>query len=278
MKADAINMKQKSGMVKIWSLFTGFLVLFVLNLFANTGDNPTANIWLVLAVCVTILSVVMLIKNKLPEKKQILISLLFGLSLFAAYTITFKTIGFSSVQVPVVTIVCALASFSVFNTYRDKAIKLLKSGSLKSVCLSISIGAAVGIIWGIANLFLGGNPGDIKITPAAFLMALSPGIYEEIAFRGLLFAVCLYFFKGSLDTKSKQFTCWFMMIIPHVMIHTPGIFITNGVINGIVSIIMLTVLFGLPFAFLQRKRDLTSAMIAHGVLVAIRFCVYGINV
>jgi len=34
------------------------------------------------------------------------------------------------------------------------------------------------------------------------------------------------------------------------------------------SIVILTVLFGFPFAFLQRKCDLTSAMIAHGTVMA----------
>lgn len=38
---------------------------------------------------------------------------------------------------------------------------------------------------------------------------------------------------------------------------------------------ILSQLFGLPFAILQRKRDLTSAMIAHGVVDVIRFCFLG---
>ena len=67
-----------------------------------------------------------------------------------------------------------------------------------------------------------------------------------------------------------------MMVIPHVLIHMPDMFIENGLINGIIGIVMLTILFGLPFAFLQRKWDLTSAMIAHGIVIAIRFSAFGI--
>lgn len=33
---------------------------------------------------------------------------------------------------------------------------------------------------------------------------------------------------------------------------------------------------GLPFAILQRKRDITSAMISHGLVDAVRFTLMGI--
>ena len=38
----------------------------------------------------------------------------------------------------------------------------------------------------------------------------------------------------------------------------------------------LCVLFGLPFALLQRKRDITTAMISHGIVDAVRFTLLGI--
>jgi hypothetical protein len=273
-------LKRNGGLIKIWSLFTFFIGLFILHIFAqfHIGNNATLSAWLTLAFCVSILSIVMLVKNKLPKKKQVLISLLFGIILFLAYTVPYQRVSFSSVQVPLVTVLCALASFSIFNTYDGKAIKLLRNTSLKSICLSIGIGIVVGIVWGIGNLFLSIDEPNLHITLYPFLLALSPGIYEEIAFRALIFAVCLYFMKGEITTRKQQFTCWFMMIIPHVLVHTPDMFINSGLITGIVSTIILTVLFGLPFAFLQRKWDLTSAMIAHGVVMAIRFCMHGIPV
>lgn len=41
---------------------------------------------------------------------------------------------------------------------------------------------------------------------------------------------------------------------------------------------MLGALFGLPFALLQRKRDLTSAMVSHGFVDAVRFTLFGLGV
>ena len=67
-----------------------------------------------------------------------------------------------------------------------------------------------------------------------------------------------------------------MMIIPHVLIHTPDALLTYGVVSWIINIIMLTLIFGLPFAVLQRKRDLASAMTAHGIVDVIRFAFTGL--
>jgi membrane protease YdiL (CAAX protease family) len=132
------------------------------------------------------------------------------------------------------------------------------------------------VVLGIVNLLLSSETPNLNINISCFLTALSPAIFEEIAFRTFIYALCLSMLKGEIKTKNENFTCYFMMVIPHVMIHTPEQFIKYGLISGIFSIIILTLLFGLPFAFLQKKRDITSAMIAHGVVDIIRFSFLGL--
>ena len=61
-------------------------------------------------------------------------------------------------------------------------------------------------------------------------------------------------------------TMYFMMIVPHTVIHG----------YGLIPTLILCVLFGLPFALLQRKRDIASAMISHGIVDAVRFTLTGI--
>ncbi|MNI82817.1 hypothetical protein D3C73_1395710 [compost metagenome] len=61
-----------------------------------------------------------------------------------------------------------------------------------------------------------------------------------------------------------------------MLIHTPNAFIEKGVVGGVVSVILYVVIFGLPFAWLQKKRDVTSAMIAHGTVDCIRFLLFGL--
>ena len=63
--------------------------------------------------------------------------------------------------------------------------------------------------------------------------------------------------------------------MPHVLIHVPEAFAQGGVVGGLVSTAIYVLLFGLPFALLQRKRDLLSAMVAHGTVDFIRFCLMG---
>ncbi len=264
--------KQKHGLKIIWGLFALFTVLFIFNFMIKTSISPTSMMWLALSCCVTILSIAMLVKNRLPNKKQILISIILGLLMFVAY----QGISFSSVQTCIVTFLCAMASFSIFNQHEHNKITLLKNKSFYSVSASIMIGMICGIVLGVINILLSGESPSLNITLSCFLTALSPAIYEEIAFRAFLYAICLYFLNGTINSKKEKFTCWFMMIIPHVMIHTPESFISGGLISGIMNIIILSPLFGLPFALLQRKRDLTSAMIAHGVVDVIRFCFLGL--
>lgn len=57
-----------------------------------------------------------------------------------------------------------------------------------------------------------------------------------------------------------------MMALPHTLSHG----------YGLVESLILLVLFGLPFTALQRKRDLTSAMIAYGLVDAVRFTIFGL--
>jgi hypothetical protein len=264
--------KADTGLKRIWFTFTGFIVLFVLNLVLDTNIGPTSMMWLLFDACILIFSIIMLVKNKLPTSTQLLISLTFGLLMFVAY----QGISFSSVSTFLITLLASLASFSIFNNYNKNAVRFIKSTAWKSVFVSIGLGFLVGTVLGVINFFLNSEAPDFNISLSSFLTALSPAVYEEIAMRTFIYAVCLYFLKGEIHTKGERLACYFMMIIPHAMIHTPQQFVSYGLVSGIISILILALLFGLPLALLQKKRDVTSAMIAHGVVDVIRFCFFGL--
>lgn len=234
--------------------------------------NHTSRMWLILDLCVILLSMVLLIKNKLPSKMHIALSLVFGLLMFVAY----QGLSFSSVKGFITTTFCSLASFSVFCKYPNHAVLPIKSKEPKHIVLSLVIGLGTGCVFGIVNLFLGGQALHFQFNISCLLTALSPAILEEVCYRLLLFAYCLSLLKGEVRSKSEIYWCYFMMIIPHVLIHTPDIFLTYGLVSGVVNVLMLSLIFGLPFAILQRKRDLISAMIAHGTVDLIRFSFLGL--
>lgn len=260
------------GLAKIWILFITFLIIFIINLGMRTGIGSTALMWLILDSCIFVLSLVVICKIGLPFRKQILISFILGFLMIVAY----RGISITSVKTLLVTTLTSLSLFSISNRYEDNRIKILKSTTMKALFISVFVGLIVGVVLGYINLQL--NEGTKNFNPdlSYFITALSPAIYEEIALRAFPYALCLYFLEGRINTKTEEFTCYFMMITPHGMIHTPDQFIRYGFVSGIISLILLALLFGLPFALLQRKRDIVSAMVAHGVVDVIRFCFLGL--
>lgn len=186
--------------------------------------------------------------------------------------IAYLGINLSSIKGFISITLCALASFSVFHRYPKHAIKPIHSHNYKQILITLLLGLGIGLLWGILNLFMSGQSLHFQPTLMAFLVSLSPAIFEEVCFRLLIFTFCLYLLKGEIRNQKESAICTLMMILPHVFIHTPDIFLSYGLIN----LILLSLIFGLPFALLQRKHDLTSAMIAHGLTDTIRFCFLGL--
>ncbi|MDF2700351.1 MAG: hypothetical protein K0Q49_1909 [Haloplasmataceae bacterium] len=268
-------MKKQNGLKKIRLSFLAFMTLFILNFGVVLDITVTQRMWLIMDIYVFLLSMFILIRIKLPSRKQILISLLFGVLVFVSY---WGLSIFSSIKGSLLTILCSLAVFSIFNRYDHNVLKLFRTKIVSSVLLSIFIGLFVGIVLGVINFYfmsISATP-NLRISIKFFLISLSPAIYEEITMRTFMYAYCLYLLNGEINTKIERFACWFMMIIPHVLIHTPDSFINFGLISGVMTVLLYVVLFGLPFAFLQKKRDIVSAMIAHGVVDVIRFCLFGL--
>lgn len=91
-----------------------------------------------------------------------------------------------------------------------------------------------------------------------------------------MFAICVYLLKGNPKSKTENFLCYIIIVIPHVLLHFPDMIATTGVSSIMGSVIVLSLLFVLPFALLQRKRDLFSAIVAHTLVDLIRFICLGI--
>jgi len=88
-------------------------------------------------------------------------------------------------------------------------------------------------------------------------------------FRFFFFAVCIRVIKDKKLSNFQNCICYLIMVIPHVLIH----FNTNTF--NITTMVILSLLFGLPFAIMQRKRDLSSAIGCHMLVDLIRFCLTG---
>ena len=161
------------------------------------------------------------------------------------------------------TFLCSLAVFSVMEKRGEYA--LLSDKGKCPVLLTILISIAVGAVLSVINYFISGKEADFNFSFWNLLLCLNPAIYEEMACRAIFMAFCVWFADGEMNLFQK-FTMYFMMCVPHTMIHGYPLLPT----------ISLCVLFGLPFTILQKKRDITSAMISHGIVDAVRFTMMGI--
>lgn len=260
---------------RVWAIF----FLYVIGYFViciNTGKQ--AFLWLELSFLSLIVSVVLLVKNHFPKRKYLILSSV--LTLLYLISEIFRFNAFTVIQGIILFLSCC-ASCSVFEKCGEHSLRWIRNEKKQDVFVSIVIGIVCGILLGGLNYLLmrGSNPVVQTNVFKALIVSLNPAILEEVAFRCVFFAFCLSMVEGELKNRFQRFTSWCMMIVPHILPHM--LFsTTNGIIASVlswlISLVLYIVVFGFVFAFLQKKRDVTSAMIAHGIVDWIRFCIFGL--
>ena len=246
----------KKNYVVLWILLLVFIAARVMF---------TMPYWVVLTAETCGLSIDLLIRAGKPSKKYIWISGIFAVLSTVAY------LGYQrnpwlllyGARAGIPTLLSSLAVFSVMEK-RGMYYLVSREGKHPAVT-SILIAAAVGALLSVVNFFISGESADFKLSFWNLLLCLNPAIYEEMACRVIFMAFCVWYADGEMNFYQK-FTMYFMMCVPHAAVHG----------YPLIETIVLCVLFGLPFAILQRKRDIASAMISHGIVDAVRLTLMGI--
>lgn len=221
-------------------------------------------------IITTVISIVILSKNKIPSKKYIITSIIFTILSVVAY------LGFTrdpflllinGLMAGVPTLLTSLAVFSVMQSHGGYQMvsKVKKYPLLKTII----IGVIAGVILSIINTFmgmLGGREIALEFSLSKLLICFNPAMYEEMAGRSIFMAYCIYYAGNKKMNRFQLLTMYFMMSMPHALAHG----------YDIVATIILWLLFGLPLTILQRKKDIASAMISHGLIDAVRFTLFGI--
>lgn len=256
-----IDRKNKLRMTFIWVIFILFFICYV---------AIEIELRVILSIWSIGLAIFLLINEKIPSIKSIFVSILFSVLASFAYIglgLEIEDIIIPSFFTIISTFICAMAVFTIIE--KSNQLKFLVCTHKTSWLRSILIGLSVGLLLSIINYFLMKNSSDIDfhINFSRVFLSLNPAIYEEIVCRAIFFAYFTYLSNEEETTGFYKFTCWFMSVFPHTLSHN----------YDIISSIILSVLFGLPFAFLQKKRDIVSAMVSHGVVDAVRFCIFGIS-
>lgn len=232
------------------------LLIFFIGVWFIASALETTLIWF---ITINLLSLYLIAKNKSSTAKDFILGIVFGVLCMP-----------SSPIMGIFTILPFVAAIGVFKNSKNTV--HIFDNSKKSILLSVGVTLIIGVILGGINVFFA--IGSIPINPDFKIQyifnALRAGIFEEIFFRFFFFAICVYITNDSKFSRTQNLLCYLIMILPHTLIHF------NLSTVNLPSIVMLSLLFGLPFALLIRKLNLISAIGAHSIVDLIRFCTFGV--
>ncbi len=236
-----------------------FILISILSSLAIAKTTITKPIIFSLAILIPSVYLLIKFKNE-PNSKDLIISLILA-NAGGLYGMV-RADYFSGPLVIGMVMSGYMGAVSVFRKYVPGN-KIIRTNYIKS----IGLGVILGLVLGYINIKLAGISNNPVLTPDAIAMALYAGIWEEVGIRFILYALAIYILKGEAKTKYEKFLIYTIMVAPHVLAHG---------IMGLDSFVCLILLFGLPMSILQRKVDLTSAIIEHTLVDLIRFVYLGI--
>jgi hypothetical protein len=168
--------------------------------------------------------------------------------------------------------VCFLAGQILFQKQKAISVRAFQPPPAnigKSVLFGILVAIPLTVI---NNLYFYLNAGTIhwqNMFYSAF-EALSPAIHEEIIFRFFVLAIVLHLLGGSASPRWTVMIAVFLAVVPHSLNHLPDLFLENPMM-GWVMLTATSLLFGLPMAILQIKRNLETAIAFHWFIDFARF-------
>lgn len=251
-----------------------FITIFIANFFFPFSDNYSwpnydsrAWDWTILLLVITALFFIL--KYRKLNMKYLFISI--GLACLAGIG---KYLWFQSVKLLILD--CfqqAIIFYGAYLIYENTpTINDKIHLSFRKIIRSFCLGTLFSIPFAILNAIYFSLSGSINLGDffkAAF-QALQPAIAEEIPFRFFLFGFLCYQLSGKVNQKFFTFFTYFMMIVPHSLLHLPSLFLISPV-NGIIMLVLSSVLFGLPMAILMVKKNLPTAIGFHWFIDFLRF-------
>ena len=247
--------KTIASSILLWGAFAVFFMLYL---------SFSVLLWPVLLVWASALSVYTLFNYGRLQPKQVGVSLALALAAAISTSVASRSLSVGAALVFASTLVCSMAMFGVHGSVGGFAI--IREGGKGAVLVSIVVGVVVGVSLGVVNCLFGMSNAPIapSLSMDKLIASLSPAIMEEVVCRAAFMVFCLATY-GRDRSRPRKLTMWFMMVVPHALAHQ----------YGLVESAVLALLFGLPFAVLQRRRDVASAMIAHGLVDLMRFVAFG---
>ncbi len=266
--------KRESGWIAIGLITLFYAFLYALNFWLPlTGNSSyTTRIWDWSQVGLAVgAALVLLIKWHALEKRNALIGLVLGVLTALSHWLHEPNYLASALQGLAVWLTF-VAGTVLFREMKTAGVKSFEP-PLSKLGGSLLFGVAVAIPLAVINdLYFYMNSGVVRFQNVFFsaFEALRPGISEESLYRFFVLAFCLSLLRRSEHTRLALLVSIGLAVIPHSLNHLPDLFLDNAPM-GLFMLTMTSLLFGLPMALLQVKRNFETAVAFHWFIDFARF-------
>ena len=137
---------------------------------------------------------------------------------------------------------------------------------------SFLFGAAVSVPLALVNvIYLSmSRPVHISDVLLSTVFALKPAIAEEVVFHFYLLAYAYFLLRKKPDSRTKTMYIYALLVIPRELLHYPDLFARSPGMAVLMTAVNC-LLFGLPMAFLMKRKNLQAAVGMHWFVDFIRF-------
>jgi len=270
--SSTLRRSRASGWIGVASILVVYTALYILNfLLPLENINLTSRIWNWSQTALTVTAIiVILIRWKQITLRPVLIGLALGVVSAISHWQHDPYIFWCG-QEGLAVLFSFVAGVLLFKgrAVTVNAFTLTPASQLKNAGLGILFALPLAAL---NNLYFYRNAGSVNFKSlfGSALEALSPAIHEEIIFRFFILALVLYLLRYNLPDKRVMVLAVFLAVVPHSLNHLPELFQQNPVM-GLVMLLATSLLFGLPMAVLQIKKDLGSAIAFHWFIDFARF-------
>lgn len=262
-----------AGGRKLMISFCIFMLLYTVGIMLPLEVTPhyhnfMSRVWSWTEILILLVAVYFIVRTKIFQWKQAVISLFLGLVCLVSLFRDPRTADI------IVTSVCVMAAFYA-------ACRLYELADVENVSIhtgiagsirSFGLGAVISMPLAALNVLYYSLSRHISVrnvfSSAAF--ALKPAIAEEVVFRFFLLAYAYYLLHGKPEKRFFNICIYIFLIIPHELLHYPDLFIESPG-WAIVMSILGSILFGLPMALLMKKKNLQMAIGLHWFIDFARF-------
>ncbi len=265
--------KASTGWIAVGAITLLYAAMYALNYWLPLPySNYTTRIWdwsqsaLTLAACIVILRY----RHRLTLRSS-LIGLALGVFSGLSHAMSDPSFWWNVWQ-GFGTWVCLMAGVALFKEGAVPRISAFEP-PLAQIGRSFLVGMVAAIPLAIINnLYFYINSGTFRfenLFSSAFA-AVSPGIHEEVIFRFFVLALCLSLLRDSALRRLTLIVAICLAVVPHSLNHLPDLFLVNPAM-GFFMLTATSLLFGLPMALLQIRRNLETAITFHWCIDFVRF-------